>query len=184
MKQSHQDKFSELYKQHSSYLYAVCLRYTKNKEDAEDVLQEGFIKIYHALDRFKGDSNIKTWMQSIMVNTAISHYRQKRRLIFQNIEEGNSEVLKIVDDKIINQLSTDELLEVINDLPEGYKMVFNLYSIEGYKHKEIAEMLEITEGTSKSQLAKARIKIQRLVKERLGITKEDAKLLVYKEIYQ
>ncbi len=154
-------------------MYGVCLRYTKNTEDAEDVMQEGFLKVYKALDRFKGESNIKTWMQSIMVNTAINHYRQKKRTSFKDISDADFETIKIFNDNIIEQISTDELLEVINDLPEGYGMVFNLHSIEGYKHKEIAEMLGINEGTSKSQLAKARKAIQTLISKRLGVTKKD-----------
>jgi len=173
MKGGQKEIFSELYKKHSSYMYGVCLRYTKNTEDAEDVMQEGFLKIYRALDKFKGESNIKTWMQSIMVNTAINHYRQKKRTSFKDISDADFETIKVFDDNIIEQLSTDELLEVINKLPDGYRMVFNLHSIEGYKHKEIAEMLGINEGTSKSQLAKARVAIQSLISEKLGITRKD-----------
>ena len=173
MKRSQQDIFSDLYREHSSYMFGVCLRYTKNAEDAEDVMQEGFMKVYHALDKFKGESNIKTWMQSIMINTAINHYRQKKRKAYKNIEEANFENIKVLDDTIISQMSTDELLEVINELPSGYRMVFNLHSIEGYKHKEIAEILGVTEGTSKSQLSKAKLAIQSLIAKKLGITKED-----------
>jgi len=173
MKRSREDIFSELYEKHSSYMYGVCLRYTKNTEDAEDVMQDAFLKVYHALDKFKGESNIKTWMQSIMVNTAINHYRKKKRTNFKDISDADFETIKIFDDNIIEQLSTDELLEVINELPDGYRMVFNLHSIEGYKHKEIAEMLEINEGTSKSQLAKARVAIQSLISKKLGITKKE-----------
>jgi len=177
MKQSQKDIFTDLYRQHSSYMYAVCLRYTSTTEDAEDVMQEGFLRIFHALDKFKGESNIKTWMQRIMINTAINHYRQKKILDFKTIEDESIEVLKIVDDTILSKMSTDELLKVINELPDGYRMVFNLHSIEGYKHKEIAEMLDITEGTSKSQLAKARNAIQELIASKLGITRESLQRL-------
>ena len=173
MKQSKQDIFTDLYQLHSSHMYAICLRYTRNTEDAEDVLQEGFMKIFHAFEGFKGESNIKTWMQRIMVNTAINHYRQKKKMDFTSIDKDGSVVLRIDNNDAINKMSTDELLEVINELPNGYRMVFNLYVIEGYKHKEIAEMLEITEGTSKSQLAKARNAIQVLIADKLGITKEN-----------
>ncbi len=171
MKQKQQDIFTDLYRKHSSYLYAVCLRYAKNKEDAEDVLQEGFLKIYHSLDHFKGNSNIKTWMQSIMINTAINHYRKKKRIDFNTINIDDVEIFKQDNNDAINKLSTDELLQVINKLPDGYRLIFNLYSIEGYKHKEIAELLNIHEGTSKSQLAKARITIQKLIDKELGIKK-------------
>ncbi len=173
MKQNQQDIFTNLYQEHSSYLYAVCLRYTRNKEDAEDIMQEGFLKIYHALDNFKRESNIKTWMQRIMINTAINHYRKKKKTDFYNINIDDAEIFKLENNDAINQLSTDELLNVINKLPDGYRMVFNLYSIEGYKHKEIAEILDIKEGTSKSQLAKARITIQKLIEKELGIKQQN-----------
>jgi len=177
MKLNQQDIISDLYRKHSSYMYGICLRYTKSTEDAEDVLQEGFIKIFHALNSFKGDSNIKTWMGRIMVNTAINHYRKNKKLITNNIDEKETEVLRFSENNALSQMSADELLEVINDLPDGYRVIFNLYAIEGYKHREIAEMLEITEGTSKSQFAKARNKVQELLKEKLGVTVENLHLI-------
>lgn len=164
------DIFTELYQKHSSYMYGICLRYTKNTDDAADVMQDGFLKIYNALDTFKGESNIKTWMSRIMVNTAINHYRHKKVLDFSSIEKVDYEVLKMDNNNVLSQMSTDELLEVINELPDGYRLVFNLYAIEGYKHREIAEMFNITEGTSKSQLAKARAKLQAAIAEKLGVT--------------
>lgn len=172
MKPSKENIFTKLYQEHSSYMYAICLRYTKNSDDAEDVMQDGFIKIYHALESFKGDSNIKTWMRRIMVNTAINHYRLKQKLDVKPIDNEVSEVQNFNDNNAISKMSTNELLDVIQELPDGYRMVFNLYSIEGYKHKEIAEMLDITEGTSKSQFAKARYFIQKLISEKLDINKE------------
>lgn len=172
MKPNKENIFTKLYQEHSSYMYAICLRYTKNADDAEDVMQDGFIKIYHALDTFKGDSNIKTWMRKIMVNTAINLYRIKQKIDFKTIDNDVSEVQNFNDNNAISKMSTDELLEVIQELPDGYRVVFNLYSIEGYKHREIAEMLDITEGTSKSQYAKARHFIQKQISEKLGINKE------------
>ncbi len=174
MNQNRKDIFSDLYKQYAKYMYAICLRYTRNSEDAEDVMQEGFVKIYKALEGFKGNSNIKTWMRSIMVNTAINFYRHKQLLDFKSIDTDITKELGSVDETVINQLSTDELLEVINQLPDGYRMVFNMYVIEGYKHKEIAELLNISVGASKSQLAKARKSLQLLIEEKLGITKAHA----------
>ena len=172
MKSNKENIFTKLYHEHSSYMYAVCLRYTKNSDDAEDVMQDGFLKIYHALDTFKGDASIKTWMRRIMVNTAINHYRLKQKLDVKPIDHSVSEVQNFNDNNAISKMSTDELLEVIQELPDGYRMVFNLYSIEGYKHKEIAEMLDISEGTSKSQCAKARNMIQKLISKKLDINKE------------
>lgn len=177
MKQKKQDIFTDLYQEHSSYLYGLCLRYTKNPLDAEDVLQEGFMKVYNALDKFKGDSNIKTWMQRIMINTAINHYRQKIKIDYKIIDKEDSEIFTNDNESALDKMSEDELLEVINQLPDGYRIVFNLYTIEGYKHKEIAEMLGITEGTSKSQLAKAKKTIKQLIETQLGLTKENIKFI-------
>jgi RNA polymerase sigma-70 factor (ECF subfamily) len=154
-------------------MYGICLRYTKREEDAQDVMQEGFIKIYNALDSFKGESKYKTWMARIMVNTAINHYRQNKKLELNTVDEKEVEVLKYDNDDVLNQMSADELLKLINELPDGYRIIFNMYVIEGYKHREISEMLGITEGTSKSQLAKARQKVQELLKNQLGITREE-----------
>ena len=173
MKQSQEEIFTKLYEEYASSMYGICLRYTKNADDAQDVLQDGFIKVYNALERFKGESKIKTWISSIMINTAINHYRKKRVLNTYSAEENEVEVLKIDKTDVINKMSADELLELINFLPEGYSLVFNLYVIEGYKHREIAEMLDITEGTSKSQLSKARNKLQKLLKEKLGLSKAE-----------
>ena len=173
MKQNQTKIFTKLYEEYSSYMYGICLRYTKNTEEAQDVLQDGFIKVYNALDSFKGESNIKTWISRIMINTAINHYRKKKVLNTFSVEETEVEVLRFDKTDVINKMSADELLDLMHFLPEGYSLIFNLYVIEGYKHREIAEMLDITEGTSKSQLSKARNKLQELLKEKLGITKED-----------
>lgn len=173
MNQNRKDIFSDLYRQHAKYMYGICLRYTKNSDDAQDVMQEGFVKIYNALEKFKGDANVKTWMRSVMVNTAINFYRHKQILEFRSIDTDTVKDLHSVNDKVIDQMSTDELLKVLNHLPDGYRLVFNMYAIEGYKHKEIAALLDISVGASKSQLAKARKYLQVLIEEKLGITKED-----------
>jgi RNA polymerase sigma-70 factor (ECF subfamily) len=139
-------------------------------------MQEGFVKIFNALENFKGESNIKTWMRSIMVNTAINFYRHKQLLDFRNIDTEASVELNSVDETTLDKISTDELLKIVNELPNGYRLVFNMYAIEGYKHKEIAELLDISIGASKSQLAKARKYLQVLVEEKLGITQEDVRV--------
>ncbi|MBN2669279.1 MAG: RNA polymerase sigma factor [Bacteroidales bacterium] len=169
MNQKQKDIFSDLYRKYASYLYGVCLRYTKDKEDAEDVMQEGFIKIYNALEAFRGDANIKTWMQKIMVNTAINFYRHKKVIDFQSIEKSDVYWLKSDNEDVFSTLTAEELLNLMHDLPDGYRLVFNLYAIEGYKHREIAEMLNINEGTSKSQYSKARKMLQELAEVKLGI---------------
>ena len=166
MKQSKRKIFTKLYKEHSSYMYGICLRYTKDTDDAQDVLQDGFIKVYNALDSFKGESKIKTWISRIMVNTAINHYRKKKVLNTYPIEENEVGGLNFDKIDVLNKMSADELLELIKLLPEGYSLVFNLYVIDELKHKEIAKELNISVGTSKSQLMRGRKKFEELLYEK------------------
>jgi len=146
------------------------MRYCKNIDDAKDAMQEGFVKVFTTFNRFQGNSSISTWMTRIMINTAIDHFRKSSKYtIFErldNIEsdEENSFGEDGVEDDGIS-LSQGQLLELIQRLPPGYQMIFNLYAIEGYSHKEIAEQLGISEGTSKSQLARARKQLQQWVIE-------------------
>ncbi len=175
MNRDKNDIFADLYKQHASYMYGVCLRYTKDADDAKDVMQDGFVKIFQSLDTFRGEANIKTWMRTIMVNTAINFYRHKHILQLESVDQAYTAHMPQTDETVISKMTTDELLSIINLLPDGYRLVFNMYVIEGYKHKEIAEMLGITEGTSKSQLSKAKSYLQVLAEEKLNINVENVK---------
>lgn len=151
-----------LYDRYCKKMMVVCLRYSKSSPEAEDILQEGFVKVFQGLAGFRQDAKLETWMTRIMVNTALNHHRKKLYLFpmvdVEDLELPQAEVS-------LSALHFTELLEMIQGLPQGCQVVFNLFAIEGYGHKEIAEMLGISEGTSKSQYARARSLLQeRLLK--------------------
>lgn len=147
-----------LYERYASQMYGVCLRYLKNTMDAEEALLNGFMKIYQHIDRFEGKGSFEGWIRRIMVNEALGFLRKKEPMhlaiddSFGCISDGPN------PDQALGE---SELMELLHKLPAGYRAVFNLYAIEGYSHKEIADMLGISEGTSKSQLSKARAMLQR-----------------------
>lgn len=143
-----------LYRTYAAKMYGVCLRYCGNPDDANDVIQDGFIKVYTNLPKFRGDGSFEGWMRRIFVNTAIEHFRKKVKVY--NVTETQENTLEDPDLNILDTLAQKDILLLVNGLSPGYKAVFNLHVIEGYSHKEIAEMLGITEGTSKSQLARAK----------------------------
>ncbi len=149
----------ELYKRFAPKMFGVCLRFAKGQHEAEDLLQEGFIKVFSYLQSFRCDGSLEGWVRRIIVNNSINHYRQKRPW-FENVETSKDANKETSDCDVVSELSAQELLVFIQQLPEGYRMVFNLYVIEGYLHKEIAEMLHISESTSKTQLLKARKALQ------------------------
>ena len=151
-------------------MYGVCLRYTGNKEDAEDIMQDGFVKVYNNIEKLKEIKNVKAWIKRIMINTALNLYRHNKIIDFKSIDKDTYDIYKSDEINAIQKLTTNELLDVIQELPEGYRLIFNLYAIEGYKHREIAEMLNINEGTSKSQFSKARNNLKKLIDKKLNIT--------------
>ncbi|MCF8296900.1 MAG: sigma-70 family RNA polymerase sigma factor [Saprospiraceae bacterium] len=144
-----------LYKRYASKMLGVCIRYFKSIEEAEDALQEGFIKVFSNLKNFRSEGSFEGWIRKIMVNTALNNYRSNQKHYFHtDIEEIQEQ---FSGDSMFNEnYSCEQLLKMIQDLPTGYRLVFNLFEIEGYSHKEIAEMLNISTNTSKSQLLKAR----------------------------
>jgi len=149
-----------LYEQYAPKLYVICLRYAKDRAEADDILQDGFLKIYTKMHQFSREHSFEGWMKRIMVNTAITHYNQNLKHYYQKeIEEINETEIDSFDAGD-SEFTKEELLNVIQTLAEGYRVVFNLYAIEGYKHKEIAEMLGIDVATSKSQFHRARKIIQ------------------------
>ncbi|MBN2669041.1 MAG: RNA polymerase sigma factor [Bacteroidales bacterium] len=153
-----------LYDKFSPIMMGLCLRYAKDNAEAEDVLQEGFIKIFSNIDQYNGEGSFEGWMKRIVINTAISNYRKNLKRYYQvDIEEPN--VQSISSDWKTTEYTKEELLNTIKTLPEGYKIVFNLYAIEGYKHKEIGELLGIDETTSKSQYSRAKKQIQEKLAE-------------------
>jgi RNA polymerase sigma-70 factor (ECF subfamily) len=150
------------------------MRYAKNKDEAEDILQEGFIKVFLNIEGFRREGSFEGWVKRIMINTAITHNKQNLKHQYQTdiseIEESHIvEELKNDDDAV--KLPRAKLMETIQTLPEGYKMVFNLYVFEKYTHKEIAKMLRISDNTSKSQLSKARRLLATKIADITGSTK-------------
>jgi len=147
-----------LYKLTASKMLAVCMRYAKDRMEAEDVLQMAYIKIFQKVKEYRGDGSFEGWIRRIMVNTAIESYRKNlRSLNIVPIEDAYEQPSAGFD---FSSLGMQDLLNVIQKLADGYRMVFNMYIIEGYSHKEIAETLGISEGASKSQLSRARAILQ------------------------
>lgn len=158
-----------LYRRYAAKLYAVCLQYAADDEEARDILQEGFIKIFENLVHYKHEGSFEGWIRRIIVNTALEKYRSKHTLYrVDDIPEPDADP----DTEDYSGLEADDLLGIIRELPPKYRMVFNLFAIEGYSHKEIGKMINISEGTSKSNLSRARIILQRKVKAYTGIRKK------------
>ena len=152
-----------LYRRHAAKLYAVCLQYSGNDEEARDILQEGFIKIFENLVYYKHEGSFEGWMRRITVNTALEKFRNKHNLYRVDDIDLIPEPEVEPDNEDYAGLEANDLLAIIRELPPKYRMVFNLYAIEGYSHKEIASMINISEGTSKSNLSRARVILQRRV---------------------
>ena len=146
---------NELYNRYAPKLWGVCLRYAKNKMSAEDILQEGFIRIFTYLDKYRGNGSFEGWMRRTMVNTAINYYKKNLKT-GKEMEYTEVFAAKSYEPDAISQISNEEVLGLIQELPQGYRTVFNLYVIEGFSHKDIGEALNISENTSKSQLSRAR----------------------------
>lgn len=144
----------ELYRRFSSAMYGLCLQYASNEEDARDILQEGFIKVFNKIDQVKNPAAFPGWVRRIMINTALEKYRSQ--VVLKKVDELRAESEMEVMNNAFENLTVEELVEIIQGLTPRYRMVFNLYAIEGYNHKEIGEMLGISEGTSKSNLSRAR----------------------------
>jgi RNA polymerase sigma factor (sigma-70 family) len=148
-----------LWEKYASKLLSVSMRYCKSREDAEDVLMESFVKIFDNLKRFRGDSSLETWMRRVVVNTSINKLRATKMT-----ESIDSETRQYgFNDMSFEKLNTNELLGLLEKLPLGYRTVFNMFAIEGFSHREISKSLGIDEGTSRSQLAKARKALQDMI---------------------
>lgn len=155
----------QFYERFAPKMYGVCLRFSKNKMEADDILQEGFVKVFLNLKSFRKEGSLEGWIRRTMVNTAINLFKK-------NAKHQKDVDIETADmnghhhaSGIIDRLSVEELLGLINKLPTGYRMVFNLNVIEGYTHKEISELLDISENTSKSQLSRARQTLQKKLSE-------------------
>ena len=160
----------ELYKRFSPRMYAVCLRYAGNAEEAEDILQEGFIKVFKKLNSFRSEGSFEGWVRRVFVNTAIEHFRKKRYL--QPVTEKEENTIEGKYFSVLDELAEKDILALVQELSPGYRTVFNMYVVEGYTHKEIADMLGISEGTSKSQLSRAKVILQDMVKKYIDQQRE------------
>ncbi len=158
-----------LYEKYKGSLMGICLRYTRSRMEADDIFQEAFIKVFNNIASVREPKLLFAWVKKIVVRTAINHYHKNKK----HGEYADFEQVKMENDayqQIMSSINKDELLSVINELPDGYRMVFNLYVIDGYTHPEIAELLDITTGTSKSQLSRAKEIIKKKLSQ-IGIAR-------------
>ena len=164
-----------LYEQFAPKMFAVCMRYSKSREEAEDILQDGFVQVFKSLHSFKFAGSFEGWIRKIMVYAAISNYKAKSKMqvVINNVE--NFSGIEVIDNEdVISLLGKKELLRLVQTLPPMYRIVFNLYVFEGLKHREIAKELGISEGTSKSNLHDAKIILQKAVIKSMKIAKQNA----------
>jgi RNA polymerase sigma-70 factor (ECF subfamily) len=154
-----------VFDRYASRMLGVCHRYARNAADAEDILQDAFIKVFDKIHQFKFEGSFEGWIRKIVVNTALKKYsvrRYEKEVVGYEVKDKDETVL---EPAAYNHLNEKDLMELINNLPDGYRLIFNLYVIEGYQHEEIAEMLGIQPGTSRSQLVKARAMLQKQISE-------------------
>ncbi len=154
----------KLYRLVAPRMYSLCLRYAGNEDDAKDIMQDGFIKVFNKIKQFSGKGSLEGWIRKIMVNTALEKFRSKVNLY--SLDENLKVSIDQGVDEADQKLNAEEILTMVRELSPAYRMVFNLYAIEGYSHKEIAGQLGITEGTSKSNLSRARAILQERIKEK------------------
>lgn len=159
-----------LYKYFYSYAMGICLRYAYTKTDASEILNDSFLKVFNNINNFNEELHFKPWLRKIIVNTAIDYYRKNAKFnSMLEIEEAEREGFNI---EAIDTLTYHDLIKILDDLPEPYRLIFNLYEIEGYTHKEIAEKTELNESTSRSYLARAKKKLRILVEHHFEMKDE------------
>lgn len=159
-----------LYETYASRMLGVCMRYARDKAEAEDMLQEGFVKVFQNISRFEHKGSFEGWIRRIMVFTAINYYKYRSRKFQEDLDAEPNDAP--YSDDILDQITVKEILALIQQMPDGYRLIFNLFAIEGYSHKEIAEQLGIAVGTSKSQYARARAMMRSLVSKHYQILNE------------
>jgi RNA polymerase sigma factor (sigma-70 family) len=152
-----------LYDRFSRPMYLICLRFSKNEEDAQDILQDAFIKVFKYIKDFREESTLYYWIKRIVINTAINYQRSQLFLHAANDLKGAEHVSAFED--AVSNYNYEELLKLLQSLPDGCRIIFNLFAIEGFKHKEIAEKLGISEGTSKSQFNRAKTLLKEMIAE-------------------
>lgn len=154
----------ELYKRYSGKMYAVCKRYAGSREDAEDYLQEAFVKVFDKINTFQFNGSLEGWVRRVVVHTCLNNLRSRK--LYYDISES-APIPDLNTPNAIHDLGEQELMKLVQNLPAGYRTVFNMYAIDGYDHAEIAECLGINEGTSRSQLAKARMWLKNAIEKNL-----------------
>jgi RNA polymerase sigma-70 factor (ECF subfamily) len=156
-----------LFDRFSSKMLGVCLRYAKDSEQADDILQDGFVKVFTKLKDFKNEGSLEGWIRRVMVNTALDQIRKNGKTLGDvSVDDVQYKIEN--NDHIAEQLMAEDLLKLINSMPDGYKVVFNMFAIEGYTHNEIADTLGISESTSKSQYSRARAYLRERISEADG----------------
>lgn len=159
-----------LYETYSSKMYALCYRYVRDPMQAEDILVTAFMKVFDKIEQFKQEGSFEGWIRRIVVNEALTHLRRNRTMYLETELEAADREPDY--DKLSDHLEAEDLLNMIQEMPAGYRIVFNMYAIDGYSHKEIAEQLGISENTSKSQLSRARVYLQKMLVERDWISNQ------------
>jgi RNA polymerase sigma-70 factor (ECF subfamily) len=154
----------KLYEYHYPVMYPVCRRYANNEEDALDILHDGFIKVFRHIEKYQSGTSLVSWIKRVMINTAIDYYRRESRRRSFDIEDAKNLATDEAD--ALSKISAEEIIDLLQHLSPAYRSVFNLYVIEGYSHKELADILQITESTSRSNLVKARNKLKELIAKR------------------
>ncbi len=160
----------KLYEETYPVMFAMCMRYASDRDEALDILHDGFIKVFRYIGKYEIGTSLTSWMRRIMINTAIDHYRKKDRLRTEDIHSAYN--LRSVDPDVISELSAKEIVSALQFLTPAYRTVFNLYVIEGFSHKEIAHKMKISESTSRSNLVKARNKLKSILAGKLMISHE------------
>lgn len=155
-KKKNRNAQEQLYRLYAAKLFGVCLKYSDSRQQAEDNLQDGFVTIFEKISQYKGEGSFEGWMKRILINTALQKHRQQKVYAITNEDHLKEEEIEVETE----ELSVDFLLECVQSLPDRYRQVFNLYVMDGYSHREISKMLGISEGTSKSNLARARMALK------------------------
>jgi RNA polymerase sigma-70 factor (ECF subfamily) len=157
----------QLYNFYAPKMKSICLRYARSKSEADDIFQDSFFKVLKNIKTYEYKGSFEGWIRKIVVHTAINHYKKNLTYLSKHIsyEDANAEQTEDESCDLVNHLSANELMEIIKKIPPGYNMVFNLFAIEGYDHSEIAELLQITESASRSQLSRARTFIINILRQ-------------------
>jgi RNA polymerase sigma factor (sigma-70 family) len=169
----------QLYNTYAARMFGVCVAYSQERADAEDTLHDGFMKIFNNIKQYKGDGAFEGWMRRIMVNTALEKYRRHHKLMTITDELRSSSEISI--EHVLEEIAAGEIMEAVQALSPQYRMVFLLYAVEGYNHKEISTMLNISEGTSKSNLSRARGILQERLKSSYDQPTREASIIPFSQ---